>query len=308
MRFKRLDLNLLVALDMLLAERSITRASKRLNLSQSATSGVLARLREYFEDELLTQVGRNMALTPLAESLADPVRSVLLQIQSTIETRPGFVPEESARHFRVIASDYPTSVLLADVTRQLSLLAPKVTVEIIAPNEAPLEQLDRGEVDLLILPEKYIMAEHPSEVLFEDSFSCVVWASNTLVKDHISLDQYRSLGHVATLWGSQRLPGQLELFLKSADISRHIEVSVGNFNTLPQMVIGTNRVATMHTRLARMFAHYYPLRLLAPPMDLPAIVMKVQWHRFFNSDPAHIWFRNLVSSVAKSESMHIEGY
>jgi DNA-binding transcriptional LysR family regulator len=308
MRFKRLDLNLLVALDVLLVERSITRAAKRLNLSQSATSGVLSRLREYFEDELLTQVGRNMVLTPLAESLADPVRSVLLQIQSTIETKPAFIPEESTRHFRVIASDYPTSVLLADVTRQLSLLAPKITVEIVAPYETPLEQLDRGEVDLLILPEKFIMNEHPSEVLFEDTFSCVVWASNTLVKDSVSLEQYMSLGHVATLWGSQRLPGQLELFLKSADISRHTEVSVGNFNALPQLVIGTNRIATMHTRLARMFTNYFPLRVLPLPMEMPGIVMKMQWHKFFDNDLAHVWFRNLVRGVAASETMHVEGY
>jgi DNA-binding transcriptional LysR family regulator len=308
MRFKKLDLNLLVALDVLLVERSITRAAKCLNLSQSATSGVLARLREYFEDDLLTQVGRNMVLTPLAESLADPVRSVLLQIQSTIETKPAFIPEESTRHFRVIASDYPTSVLLADVTRQLSVLAPKITVEITAPDDTPLERIDRGEVDLLILPEKYMLAEHPSEVLFEDTFSCVVWASNTLVKEGITLDQYTSLGHVVTVWGSQRLPGLLEVFLNSTDISRHIDVAVGNFNALPQMLIGTNRIATMHTRLARMFANYFPLRLLAPPLEIPRIVMKMQWNKFFDSDPAHIWFRNLVGRVAKSESMHIEGY
>jgi DNA-binding transcriptional LysR family regulator len=308
MRFKKLDLNLLVALDVLLVERSITRAAKRLNLSQSATSGVLARLRDYFEDDLLTQVGRNMVLTPLAESLADPVRSVLLQIQSTIETKPDFIPEESTRHFRVIASDYPTAVLLAEVTRQLSLLAPRITVEIITPNDAPLEQLDRGEVDLLILPERYIMAEHPSEVLFEDTFSCVVWASNTLMKECITLEQYTSLGHVVTLFGSQRLPGQLELFLNSTDISRHIEVSVGNFNALPQLLIGTNRIATMHTRLASMFANYFPLRILPPPIEMPTIVMKMQWHKFFDKDPAHIWFRNLLSSVAASEIHHFEGY
>lgn len=308
MRFKRLDLNLLVALDVLVAERSITRAAKRLNLSQSATSGVLARLREYFEDELLTQVGRNMALTPLAESLAGPVRSVLLQIQSTIETKPAFIPEESVRHFRVISSDYPTSVLLSEVTRQLSLLAPKITVEILAPGDAPIDQLDRGEVDLLIMPEKYISAEHPSDLLFEDTYSCVVWASNTLVKDSISREQYMSLGHVATLWGNQRLPSLEEWFLKNAGLSRHIEVSVGNFNALPQLVIGTNRIATMHTRLARMFVNYFPLRVLPMPMEMPSIVLRMQWHKFFDKDPAHIWFRDVVSSVARSESRHFEGY
>lgn len=308
MRFKKLDLNLLVALDVLLVERSITRAAKRLNLSQSATSGVLARLRDYFEDDLLTQVGRNMVLTPLAESLADPVRSVLLQIQSTIETKPDFIPEESNRHFRVISSDYPTSVLLSDVTRRLSLLAPKITVEIVTPAESPLEQLDRGEVDLLIMPEKFTMAEHPSEVLFEDTYSCVIWASNTLVKDTISLDQYMALGHVATLWGSQQQPSLEEWFLKSAGLSRRIEVSVGNFNALPHLVIGTNRIATMHTRLARLFANYLPLRILPPPIDMPTIVMKMQWHKFFDKDPAHIWFRNLLRSVAASEIQHFEGY
>jgi DNA-binding transcriptional LysR family regulator len=277
-------------------------------LSQSATSGVLARLREYFDDDLLTQVGRNMVRTPLAESLVDPVRSVLLQIQATIETKPDFVPEESNRHFRVISSDYPTSVLLSYVTRRLSLLAPNITVEIVAPAESPLEQLDRGEVDLLVMPEKFTMAEHPSEVLFEDTYSCVMWASNTLVKDTISLEQYVALGHVATLWGSHQQPSLEEWFLKNAGLSRRIEVSVGTFNALPHLVIGTNRIATMHSRLARMFAHYLPLRILPPPVDMPTIVMKMQWHKFFDRDPAHIWFRYLLSSVAASEIQHFEGY
>ena len=98
MRFNRLDLNLLVALDVLLAEKSITRAARRLNLSQSATSGVLARLREYFKDELLVQVGRTLILTPLAISLADPVRKVLLQIQATIEIKPQFEPSTAANN------------------------------------------------------------------------------------------------------------------------------------------------------------------------------------------------------------------
>lgn len=298
MRFNKLDLNLLVALDVLLAERSITRAARHLNLSQSATSGVLARLRDYFEDDLLTQVGRNMVPTPLAESLLDPVRSVLLQIRSTIETRPAFVPAESTRHFRVIASDYPTSVLLAEVTRQLNLQAPQVTLEIMAPDEAPQEQIDRGETDLMILPEKYMLQEHPSAVVFEDTFSCVVWNGNTLVGDGLTLEQYLAMGHVATLWGSRRLPGLEEWFLQNAGMTRHIEVSVGNFNALPQMVIGTNRVATMHTRLAHMFARYYPLKVLPPPLVLPGVVMKMQWHKFFDRDPAHIWFRDLVRTVA----------
>ena len=256
MRFNKLDLNLLVGLDALLAERSITRAARHLNLSQSATSGMLARLRDYFGDELLTQVGRNMLLTPLGENLADPVRNILLQIQSTVETRVAFDPIESRRHFRLVASDYPISVLLAEVTRQLSLQAPRITMEILAPDDAPHLQLDRGDVDLLFMPEKFIQGEHPSEALFADSYSCVVWTGNTLVQEVMSREQYLSLGHVATLWGKRQQPSMEEWFLQNAGLMRHIEVSVGNFNALPHLLIGTNRIATLPTRMARMFAQY----------------------------------------------------
>ena len=119
MRFKKLDLNLLVALDVLLKERSVSRAAEVLNLSASATSNALARLREYFDDELLVQIGRKMELTPRAEGLHAAVRDVLLRIDSTIATQPAFEPDRSDRMFRIFASDYTQVVLgscdLADV-------------------------------------------------------------------------------------------------------------------------------------------------------------------------------------------------
>lgn len=113
MRFNHLDLNLLVALDVLLEEQNITRAAERLHMTQSATSGVLARLRTYFEDELLVQVGRKMQPTPYATELAKPVREVLLTIQSSITAKPVFDPATSKRHFRLVTSDYLISVLFA---------------------------------------------------------------------------------------------------------------------------------------------------------------------------------------------------
>jgi LysR family nod box-dependent transcriptional activator len=309
MRFHRLDLNLLVALDILVAERSITRAAIRLNLSQSATSGVLARLREYFVDELLVQVGRNMVLTPLAVSLATPVRDVLLQIQTTIESRQAFDPASSERHFRVISSDYPSTVLLADMARRLHIVAPKVTMEIMAPQDGYLEQVDRGEVDLLIMPEKYLSVHQPSVKLFEDNYSCVVWASNTVVGNTLTLEQFMAMGHVVTIFGLQR-PGTSfeEWVLKNAGLERRIEARTNTFSSMPQFVIGTARIATMHTRLARVCAHYFPLRLLPPPMEIPPLVECMQWHRFYEKDPAHMWFRQLLCEVAEQGATQFEGY
>src|SRR5471032_1661194 len=112
MRFNRLDLNLLVALDALLDERKITRAAERLSLSQSAISGMLARLREYFDDELLVPVGRNLELTPLARELVTPVRNVLLQIQTVVAINPEFDPATASRHFKIASSDYVIGIFL----------------------------------------------------------------------------------------------------------------------------------------------------------------------------------------------------
>lgn len=120
MRFNHLDLNLLVALDVLLEEQNITRAAERLHMTQSATSGVLGRLRLYFEDELLAQVGRKMQPTPYARELAAPVREILLTIQSSITAKPVFDPATSKRHFRLITSDYLISVLFARVIQKIS--------------------------------------------------------------------------------------------------------------------------------------------------------------------------------------------
>lgn len=302
MRFHRLDLNLLVALDILIAERSITRAANRLNLSQSATSGVLARLREYFEDDLLVQVGRTMMLTPVAANLELPVRELLLHIQRTVELRPAFDPATSERHFRIVSSDFPATVLLAELSRRLHVAAPRVTVEMLAPHDGFLEQIDRGEVDLLIMPEKYLSPQHPSALLFEDDYSCVVWAGNTLVDEELTLDQFMALGHVSTQFGMQRqAPSFEEWFMQSAGMARRIEMTSNNFSTIPHFVIGTQRIATMHTRLAKLYAQYFPLRLLRPPLAVPPVVERMQWHKIFDKDAAHLWLRGLLQQIATSD-------
>src|SRR5215213_10127915 len=112
------DLNLLVALDALLTERNVTRAGNRLHLSQSAMSGALARLRHYFRDELLVPVGRQMALTPVAEGLVEPVRDILLQIRGTLGSKPQFDPLTATRHMSLAVSDYVADILMADVLRR----------------------------------------------------------------------------------------------------------------------------------------------------------------------------------------------
>ena len=128
MNLNEFDLNLLVALDALLRERSVTRAGACLHLSQSAMSGSLARLRDLLGDELLVPVGRRMVLTPVAEQLARPLRQALLDIRSALSTKPEFEPATAERHISIGASDYTSIILLGDVLRQAKSEAPNVTV------------------------------------------------------------------------------------------------------------------------------------------------------------------------------------
>jgi DNA-binding transcriptional LysR family regulator len=300
MRFNRLDLNLLVALDVLLSEKSITRAARRLNLSQSATSGVLARLRDYFKDELLVLVGRNLVLTPLAVSLSDPVRDVLLQIQRTIEIKPEFDPRTAKREFRIFASDYVSTVLLGEFGRRISAEAPGISLDISPTTATPGEQLERGEVDLVILPRKFMSESQPTAVLFEETYTCIVWDGNDQVGEALSLEQYMRLGHVSSRFGSAVTSFE-ERFLKDSGYDRRIEVSTASFTSLPHFVIGTNRIATMHTRLARTLARYYPIRLVAPPTEFPKLEMCMQWNRFLDQDPSHLWLRALLLEIASAE-------
>ena len=297
MNFNRLDLNLLVALDALLTERSITRAAERLNLSPSATSGALARLRDYFEDELLTQVGRRMVPTPLGESLQGSVRDCLLHVQATVEIRPQFEPLKARRNFRLMMSDYVSTVLLPSVLQRLQQEAPGITIELLANQNEPWEALSRGEIDFLILPQQFIRDEHPAEVLFEDDYVCVCWVDNPLVGDALSAEQCLALGHVVARIGTLRPPTIDAWFFERYGHARRVEVIATNFISVPHLLVGTNRISFMHRRLARAYCGPLPLRTLPSPMVMPKLVEMIQWHRSRDRDPGRRWLLELMKGA-----------
>jgi DNA-binding transcriptional LysR family regulator len=304
MRFNRLDLNLLIGLDVLLAECNITRAARRLCLSQSAASGILARLREYFGDDLLVQSGRRMVPTPLALSLMEPVRDILLRIERTVETAAEFRPDATSRHFRVVASDYVSSVVLTGLSARIGAVAPGVTLEILQPDEHAMVQMERGEIDLLLMPERYLSRTSPSEVLFSDRFCCIVWDGNADVGASLAEGDYLRLGHVATSFGSHQQVAFEEAHFKSVGLSRRIEVVCATFNMLPQFVVGTPRIATLQHRLALRLAQHYPIRVLEPPVAIPRIVECMQWHPSNQHDPAHVWLRSMLRDAVPAGGAH----
>jgi LysR family transcriptional regulator, nod-box dependent transcriptional activator len=297
-----LDLNLLVALDALFAEKSVSRAGERLHLSQSATSGALARLRDAFHDPLLVQVGRRMTLTPLAEGLVEPVREFLMQAESILNNSPAFDPAAATRKFRLLMSDYAQTVVMIEALPRLQKLAPGLMIEIVPIVGEHADALERGELDLALGPATYLVPGHPSERLYEDEFVCLAWSGNEQVEREFSLETYLRLGHVVVRFGKHReLPTFDEWFTRHLGHERRIEVVTTAFNLVPQLLIGTSRIATVHRRLAIFYQRFLPLRIIAPPLDIPKFEQFMQWHRSRDRDPGSLWLRSVLkSAVAES--------
>jgi DNA-binding transcriptional LysR family regulator len=301
MRFKNLDLNLLVALHALLTERSISRAAEKIHLSQPAASNALARLRDYFEDDLLVSSGRQLLLTPRAEELIDPVRDVLMRIDSTITTRAVFEPASETQDFTLLASDFTTTVLIPPLLAALFGEAPGVRIHLRNQTERPDEVLDQRKADFLIIPSQFLSKDHPSVALFEEDYVCVTWDGHARVHDRLTLDDYLSCGHVAASFTGERQGSTFDSwFMNSFDVERRVEVTAPTMAALPALVIGTDRIATVHRRVAERAQAYLPVRLWAPPIKIPRLVQMLQWHKYKNNDPAIAWMRQrLIDTAAR---------
>lgn len=289
MRFQRLDLNLLVALDALLTERSVSLAAERLCLSQSAASSALSRLRQYFGDELMVVKGRQMVLTLRAEELREPVRAVLEHIRTAITVMPDFDPLTCDRQIRIMASDYITDLLLNDVLRDMEKSAPNIRVDILPVHDSPQDSLERQQVDLLVTLDYALSADHPSCILFEDDHVIIGWNQNPVMHEKISRQTYFSLGHIVARFGKNRVPAFEDGFMRQMKQSRRVEVVAPSFHLLGGLVVGTNRIATVHRRMAERMAQTAPLMLRELPFSIPPIREGVQWHIASGNDAAVNW-------------------
>ncbi len=305
MRFNKLDLNLLVALDALLSEQNISRAAEKIHLSQSAMSNALARLREYFDDELLVQVGRKMEPTPRAETLRDHVRDILVRIDATVAAQPEFVPAQANRLFRLFVSDYTMTTLMPHLFKLAYKQAPGIRFDLRPQIAYPHRVLERGEADILIIPKEYCSTEHPAELLLEETYCCVVWDQSPLAKGEMTNERYMAAGHVVVQVGE----GQTALedwFMQRLGVVRRVEASTYSFVSPAYLLAGTDRIATMHRRLAEEASHNLPIVLRDVPIAVPTMEQSMQWHKHRTSDPGLTWLRGLLREAvaAMDEARH----
>jgi LysR family nod box-dependent transcriptional activator len=270
MRFNKLDLNLLVALDVLLSEASISRAAERLHMSASATSNALARLRTHLGDELLVQVGRKMELTPRG----------------------------SDREFRIFVSDYSQTTLIPHLTALAWREAPSIRFSFLPHVDNPQRALERGEADLLVMPEDFCSPHHPTEVVLKEAFKCVVWTGNPIARRTLTFEDYADASHVVMQPVGTPAPAFERWFLERYGVSRKVGITTYSFAAAAQLVVGTDRIATVHQRLAQQLQQMLPIALLDPPVPISEMNLAIQWHKYRSTDPGIVWLRHVCHEAA----------
>lgn len=291
------DLGLLLALDALLQEGSVSGAARRLGLSTPGMSHALARIREQLGDPLLVRAGRGMTLTPRAEALRAPVRSLVADAERVLTPERPLVPAELDRAFVVLATDYVLHVLGARLDALLAAEAPRVVLRFV-PNAADdPDALREGAADLAV----GIYGELPPELrtrqLLTDRFVCAVRADHPAVGARLTLDQFCRLPQIQ-IAPRGRPGGYVDDVLRERGLTRRVARAVPFFSAALHLAAETDYLLTVSERVARALAPRLGLRVLAPPLPLSPYALSLVWHPRLDADPGHRFLRDALVRAA----------
>jgi DNA-binding transcriptional LysR family regulator len=293
-----LDLNLVVALRALLEERNVTKAGRRIGLSQPAMSAALARLRHHFDDDLLSRTGGRYELTALGLALLDRTATACDLLERVFTSQADFDPAREEHEFTLIASDYAVAVFGAQLARTIHAEAPGIRLRF---KQAPTEAIEDtttllSTVDGLLMPHGIIRG-FPAVDLYRDSWVYIVADDNPEVGEQLTLDDLARLPWV-TYQRTYDSPAARQIGLLG--IEPHVEISVDSFQLMPLLVAGTRRVALIQERLAERLGGLVPVRIMEPPYDAVPLHEALWWHPVHTHDPAHIWLRETAARVGEA--------
>ncbi|HWT31469.1 MAG TPA: LysR family transcriptional regulator [Propylenella sp.] len=303
MRFKGLDLNLLVAFEALMQTRSVSRAAERLHMSQPAMSAALSRLRLFFEDHLLVSRGKRMHPTAFAESLLPHVSDSLRTVAAMLATPSGFDPATSQRQFRIVASDYVVASILHPLVTGLAAKAPGVRIDIALPSEDAVAALEEGKIDLMITPDYVIASEHPSEPLYAERQLLVGWSENPIFSRSISEDDFFEAGHVAVAIGNARTSSFADRQLEMVGRRRRVEITAPFFTAVPWLLEGTMRLAILHERLVAALEDRFEIASAELPFAIPPMQQQLFYHEAREGDPGLIWLRQELRDCVRQAAI-----
>lgn len=294
--FGRLDLNLLITLDVLLAERNVTRAAERLNLSQPSVSVQLAKLRDTLGDPLLLPGPRGMRPTARAEALREPLREALKALQQAVSPQGPFDPAQATDTWRIAAFDYAEATIVLPLLRDLRTEAPGTRLAIVQAVPSLLaRQAEHGEIDLAFHTTEGAPQGLHRRPLFTERYVLAGRAGHPGLKRKPTLAQFCRLEHVIVSPDGGGFYGPTDEVLAARGLSRRVALSVPHFLFVLSVLGSTDLVAMLPSRLVRNAAG---IRVVDAPIEIPGYEMSMLWHERAHRDPAHRWLRDtIVASV-----------
>lgn len=298
----RFDLNLLVALNALLSEKSVTRAAASIHVSQPTMSGMLARLREQLGDALLVKVGDRLELTSRAIDLSPRVRQLMLSVDDLARPAPPFNPAEADRRFRIMASDYGLQFVLPKVFHQAAEHAPSIRF-LILPVSSPVDRVFDGLVDIAITgdPMTDLSLERGelinTQVLLDEDYVGLVGARSA-ISGPMPLATYLSARRATVMFDLQ--PCTVEQLAIGTTEDLAPSVVAPSFSALAPLLEGGQTVALIPRRMAEHMVKGHGLRTVALGFECHRPHLRTLWHARHRSDPAHIWLRTLIVAAASS--------
>lgn len=297
----RLDLNLLLVLEALLSEGSVTRAARRLNLAQPTVSNALAKLREHFKDPLLERSGRSMKLTGTGRALLDPLRDALARVDRVVQGESAFDPRTANRLIRIATSDYVSAVVMPGVMAYLALHAPQFRLAIVGfGNPDPIQDLRMGSTDLLIGAFRKTSAEIHHLDLFTDGWACVVRKEHRTLRGRMTLKHFGECTHITVQPQHGSVGGSIDDILTQMSSRRSVALSLPHLYSAIQVVLASDVVLTLAARTATALGRVFPLQVMPHPLHLKPFVVSQLWHERSHADPAHAWFRKVLADTTSS--------
>ncbi len=227
------------------------------------------------------------------------MKACLADIDKLLSTSNKFDPATSQRAFRIVASDYVTIAILAPLIKHLRKIAPGIKVDAMLPADESVGLLQDGKIDVLIVPEEFLSEENPAELLFEERHVVVGSTDNPLFEPEVTKEAYMSAGHIAVIMGNKRPSSFADRQLALMGYERNVEISTASFSAVPWLLMGTNRLALMHERLARVMVDRFPIQYTDVPFEFPIMREMLQYHQAHSEDGGLIWLRDQLAYIVK---------
>jgi len=291
-----IDIRLLSVFDEVYKTRSVTAAAAALDLGQPAVSVALSKLRHHFDDPLFVRTSSGMEPTPFGEGLVRPVRAVLEALDTVLGHRNDFDPATSQRTFRICMTDITQLVLLPRLWETLRVAAPGIHIEIVPLTADIARMLEGGEADLAIGLMPQLEAGFYQNVLFRQSFVCLVSSDHPRIRDELTLQHFASENH-AVISSSGAAPLLIDQEIARLGIQRKISLKIPNFIGAALVVEHTDLIITIPQRLATVLRGRGALRSFAVPFQLPQYDVKQHWHERFHNDPGTRWLRRVITDL-----------